>query len=83
MEPQGGIKDFDFSRSTMEARWRQGLADANIALQASPWLEPMPSELGVRVFDVMHEILARTNSAKLEAGVVSRQRKANHASAKL
>jgi hypothetical protein len=23
-------------------------------LQASPWLEPMPSETGVRVFDVMH-----------------------------
>jgi hypothetical protein len=23
----------------------------------------------VRVFDVMHDILARTNSAKLEAGV--------------
>jgi hypothetical protein len=26
-------------------------------LHASPWLAPMPKELGVRVFDVMHEIL--------------------------
>jgi len=26
-------------------------------LQASPWLAPMPRELGVRVFDVMHDIL--------------------------
>jgi hypothetical protein len=24
---------------------------------ASPWLAPMPKELGVRVFDVMHDIL--------------------------
>jgi hypothetical protein len=26
-------------------------------LQASPWLAPIPKELGVRVFDVIHEIL--------------------------
>jgi NTE family protein len=57
MEPQGAIKDFEFSRSTMEARWQQGLSDARTTLHASPWLEPMPKELGVRVFDVIHEIL--------------------------
>jgi len=48
---------FEFSRSTMAARWRQGLSDVLIALRASPWLAPMPKELGVRVFDVMHDIL--------------------------
>jgi NTE family protein len=57
IEPQGALKDFEFSRSTMEARWQQGLADTHCALQASPWLEPTPSEIGVRVFDVMHDIL--------------------------
>jgi NTE family protein len=41
----------------MEARWQQGLSDAQTTLKASPWLAPMPKELGVRVFDVMHEIL--------------------------
>ena len=41
----------------MEARWQQGLSDARTTLHASPWLEPMPKELGVRVFDVIHEIL--------------------------
>jgi NTE family protein len=56
-EPQGWLKDFEFSRPTMELRWQQGLADAMTTLQASPWLAPMPSELGVRVFDVMHDIL--------------------------
>jgi len=56
-EPQGSLKDFEFSRPTMELRWRQGLADARTTLQASPWLAPMPSELGVRVFDVIHDIL--------------------------
>jgi NTE family protein len=59
IEPQGALKDFEFGRSTMEARWQQGLSDAGTTLLASPWLAPMPSELGVRVFDVMHEILVR------------------------
>jgi hypothetical protein len=57
MEPQGALKDFEFGRSTMEVRWQQGLSDALTTLKASPWLAPMPKELGVRVFDVMHEIL--------------------------
>ena len=50
MEPLGAFKDFEFSRSTSAARWKQGLSDALIALQASPWLAPTPKELGVRVF---------------------------------
>jgi NTE family protein len=57
MEPLGAFNDLEFSRSTMAARWKQGLSDVLIALQASPWLAPMPKELGVRVFDVMHDIL--------------------------
>jgi NTE family protein len=57
MEPQGALKDFQFSRATMEARWQQGFSDAQTTLKASPWLAPMPKELGVRVFDVVHEIL--------------------------
>jgi NTE family protein len=61
-DPQGALKDFEFSRPTMELRWQQGLADARTTLQASPWLAPMPSELGVRVFDVIHDILTRTAS---------------------
>ena len=59
IEPQGAFKDFEFSRSTMEARWQQGFSDAHDTLRASPWLAPMPRELGVRVFDVMHDILSR------------------------
>ena len=43
----------------------QGLADAQTTLQASPRLAPMTSELGVRVFDVMHDILTR-NAALAE-----------------
>jgi NTE family protein len=47
----------------MAARWKQGLSDVLIALQASPWLAPMPKELGVRVFDVMHDILTGRSEA--------------------
>lgn len=52
-EPQGGCKDFEFSRATMQARWAQGVADARATLAASPWLAPMPPEVGARTFDVL------------------------------
>ena len=52
-EPQGASKDYDFSRSSMEKRWQQGISDAQTVLHASPWLAPMPKEWGVRVFDVV------------------------------
>lgn len=58
IQPQGALKDFEFSRSTMEARWQQGLSDAGSTLDASPWLAAMPRDIGVRVFDVIHDILA-------------------------
>jgi NTE family protein len=56
-ESQGAYKDYEFSRSTMNARWARGLSDARITLQAAPWLAPKQKEVGVRVFDVMHDIL--------------------------
>jgi len=51
--PQGASKDYEFSRTSMELRWQQGISDARTALHASPWLAPTPKELGVRVFDIM------------------------------
>ena len=63
-----GLKDFEFSRSTMEARWQQGLSDARTSLHASPWLAQMPKELGVRVFDVLHEILV--SASRRQSGAV-------------
>lgn len=49
---QGHAKDYEFSRTTMLARWDQGLKDARETLLASPWLAPMPPDLGARTFDV-------------------------------
>jgi len=56
-EPQGPSKDFEFSRATMEARWQEGFSDAYTTLQKSPWLAPMREDVGVRVFDVIHDVL--------------------------
>ncbi len=56
-EPQGGAKDYEFSRGTMLARWQDGLRDAQTTLDAAPWLAPIPRKVGTRVFDVMHDIL--------------------------
>jgi hypothetical protein len=52
IEPQGESKDYEFSQSSMEMRWQQGLSDARVALQASPWLAPIQKEVGVGVFDL-------------------------------
>jgi NTE family protein len=51
VEPQGASKVCEFSRSSMDMRWQQGISDARAALHASPWLAPTPKEVGVRVFD--------------------------------
>ena len=57
-EPQGASKDYEFDRASMEKRWQQGILDARTVLRASPWLAPMPEELGVRVFDVTSIVAA-------------------------
>jgi NTE family protein len=67
LEPQGASKDYEFSRGAMNARWGHGIADASTALQAAPWLAPKPQEVGVRVFDVMHDILVGKSQATTEA----------------
>jgi NTE family protein len=54
-DPQGAAKDYEFSRATMRTRWEEGLSDARTALRASPWLAPMPPEVGARTFDVLGE----------------------------
>jgi NTE family protein len=54
-EVEGPSKDYEFSRTTMDARWAHGLSDARTTLLASPWLAPMPPEIGARTFDVIME----------------------------
>jgi NTE family protein len=69
-EVQGHSKDYEFSRATMRARWAQGLADATTTLRASPWLAPMPPDVGARTFDVLKDFQSqglppRATTAKL------------------
>jgi NTE family protein len=59
VEDQGAAKDYEFGRTIMEARWAQGLDDARTTLAASPWLAPMPAEVGVRTFDVTGQAAER------------------------
>src|SRR3984893_913144 len=54
--PQGPSKDYEFSRTTMRTRWAQGVSDAQTNLLASPWLTPMPPEVGARTFDVLKDL---------------------------
>lgn len=66
---QGQAKDYEFSRATMERRWAQGLADAQQTLESSPWLAPMPEELGARTFDVAAAARRSAKEPKPEAEV--------------
>jgi len=61
--PQGASKDYEFSRGSMGARWALGMSDAFATLCAAPWLAPKPEEVGVRVFDVLHDLLVAENAA--------------------
>jgi NTE family protein len=61
-EGQGQSKDYEFSRATMQTRWAQGLDDARTTLAASPWLAPMPPEVGARTFDVLHDLRDKASS---------------------
>src|SRR5215471_18354413 len=63
-EPLGASKDYEFSRFTMLERWQQGARDALTTLRASPWIAPVPPEVGVRTFDVIHDILVRALADK-------------------
>jgi NTE family protein len=49
---QGQSKDYEFSRATMERRWKQGLDDARVTLASAPWLAPAPPDVAVRTFDI-------------------------------
>ena len=67
-EAQGLSKDYEFSRTTMNARWKQGFLDTVPTLRAAPWLAQKPREVGVRVFDVMHDILVARNLHNVQQG---------------
>ncbi|WP_281302126.1 MULTISPECIES: patatin-like phospholipase family protein [unclassified Iodidimonas] len=66
-EPQGASKDHDFSRTTMDRRWQQGLSDARLTMEAQPWLAPNHENKGVRLFDVIHDRLMAEMKKKQSA----------------
>ena len=59
---QGQSKDYEFSRATMERRWKQGLTDARSTLASAPWLVPAPPDVAVRTFDVIADKAVKTLS---------------------
>ncbi|MDE2334950.1 MAG: DUF3734 domain-containing protein [Rhodospirillales bacterium] len=76
-EPQGSTKDYGFSRGAMATRWQRGVADATATLRASPWLAPKPRETGVRVFDVMYDLLVQQQGTTEPASALQRAAPSN------
>jgi len=46
------FKDIDFSRATVDARWKSGISDCKRALEHAAWLQPLPPHAGL----VIHEL---------------------------
>lgn len=59
----GASKDYEFDRAAIDIRWKQGMSDAFATLSAAPWLAPKSREVGVRVFDVVHDLIVADNAA--------------------
>jgi NTE family protein len=51
----GHMKDIDFSRSTVNARWAMGLHDIERALHKKSWLQPLPEHIGMAVHELHQE----------------------------
>jgi NTE family protein len=49
------MKDIDFSRGALTARWNAGQADVKRALQHKSWLKPLPAHLGMAVHELKQE----------------------------
>jgi NTE family protein len=49
------MKDIDFSRAALNARWDAGHRDITRALQHKSWLEPLPAHLGMAVHELKQE----------------------------
>jgi len=73
-------KDINFSRGSIEWRWRQGYEDAKRALQQAAWLQPIALDKGVVVHDMTTSELATDVVAQQQtAPVVEEERQASPA----
>lgn len=45
-------KDVDFSPDAIDSRWNQGYQDALRAVERAAWLDPVPPDVGVIVYDL-------------------------------
>ena len=55
MPNDGHMKDIDFSRATVNARWAMGLHDIERALRKKSWLQPLPEHVGMAVHELHQE----------------------------
>ncbi len=52
-------KDVDFARSSLDARWQNGVHDAQRALRHKSWLKPPPAHVGMVIHELPQEPEAR------------------------
>ena len=49
------MKDIDFSRATLTARWAAGHRDAERALRQKRWLKPLPAHMGMAIHELSQD----------------------------
>jgi NTE family protein len=62
-------KDINFSRGSIEWRWKKGYEDARRALQEQPWRQPFSFEQGVLVHDIIDNPARGRNDMVTDADV--------------
>jgi NTE family protein len=50
IEGDTNAKEYDFSRATVQARWRAGYADTRRILERRPWNDPVDPAMEVTVY---------------------------------
>jgi NTE family protein len=50
LEGDTNARDFDFSRGSVQARWRAGYADTCRTLEQRPWETPIDPAVAVNVY---------------------------------
>ena len=52
----GQVKDYEFSRATVDESWAAGLEDVRISIRNREWIEPIDMGPGVQIYDLPPDV---------------------------
>jgi NTE family protein len=52
----GQVKDYEFSRATVDESWAAGLEDVRSSIKNREWIEPIDMGPGVQIYDLLPDV---------------------------